>query len=162
MKENTLCLILDKSNDRILFGMKKRGFGEGKINGFGGKIEEFDESICHAAAREVKEECGLDVHHNYLVKSAEIDFYFPYKREWDQKVHVFVVYYNEDMGEPKESEEMSVVWYRIEDIPFEKMWDPDKNWIPYILDNKKILSEIHFNEDNNTTDKIEIKEIESF
>ena len=30
--------------DSILLGMKKRGFGVGKYNGFGGKVEK-DESI---------------------------------------------------------------------------------------------------------------------
>ncbi len=34
----TLCLIVD--DGRILLGMKKRGFGAGRWNGFGGKVEE--------------------------------------------------------------------------------------------------------------------------
>ncbi|MDA3837002.1 MAG: 8-oxo-dGTP diphosphatase [Nanoarchaeota archaeon] len=160
MKQNTLCLIIDKDKDRILFGMKKRGFGEGKINGFGGKIEESDESIYHAAAREVSEECNLNIHTDYIVKYGEIDFYFPYKEDWNQKVHIFIAYQWE--GEPKESEEMSTVWYRLKDIPFENMWDTDKNWMPYILNNKKIKATFHFKEDNNTTDRFNIEEVESF
>ena len=40
--------------------MKKRGFGAGKWNGFGGKVEP-GETIVEAAVREVKEECGYDV-----------------------------------------------------------------------------------------------------
>ena len=40
--------------------MKKRGFGEGKWNGFGGKVEE-GETILQAALRELKEECGASV-----------------------------------------------------------------------------------------------------
>lgn len=35
--ETTLCLL--KKDDEILLAMKKRGFGEGKYNGVGGKIE---------------------------------------------------------------------------------------------------------------------------
>lgn len=35
--ETTLCLL--KRNDEILLAMKKRGFGTGKYNGVGGKIE---------------------------------------------------------------------------------------------------------------------------
>ena len=34
----------------VLLGMKKRGFGEGRWNGFGGKVEE-DETIEEAAIR---------------------------------------------------------------------------------------------------------------
>lgn len=160
MKQKTLCLIIDKKKDEILFGMKKRGFGEGKINGFGGGVENFDESIYHAAIREVSEECSLDIPHDAIVKQAEIDFYFPNKDNWNQKVHVFVA--NNWIGEPRESEEMSVIWYKIKEIPFDKMWDTDKNWMPYILENKKIKAEFFFKEDNNTTDRFDIKEIENF
>lgn len=38
----TLCLI--RKGDHILLGMKKRGFGEGRWNGFGGKVKD-NESI---------------------------------------------------------------------------------------------------------------------
>ena len=40
--------------------MKKRGFGVGKWNGFGGKVEA-GETVVEAAAREVTEECGYSV-----------------------------------------------------------------------------------------------------
>jgi 8-oxo-dGTP diphosphatase/2-hydroxy-dATP diphosphatase len=43
-----LVLVLKKSE--ILLGLKKRGFGEGKWNGFGGKIES-GESVIQAAIR---------------------------------------------------------------------------------------------------------------
>ena len=160
MKDTTLCIIFDKNKERVLFGMKKRGFGEGKINGFGGKVSDEDESIYHAAAREVLEECNLKVNPDFLIKVGEIDFYFPYKEEWNQKMHTFFAYDYE--GEPKESDEMSVVWYRIKDIPFEKMWDTDQSWMPYILNDKKIKAEFYLKEDNNTTDTFKINEIEDF
>ena len=44
MKLLTLVLVLDKAAHaperaaRILLGLKKRGFGAGKFNGFGGKV----------------------------------------------------------------------------------------------------------------------------
>ena len=38
MRNATLMLIVDEN--KILLGMKKRGFGEGKWNGFGGKVNE--------------------------------------------------------------------------------------------------------------------------
>ena len=41
--------------------MKKRGFGMGKWNGFGGKVE-LNETISSAANRELFEECGLKAH----------------------------------------------------------------------------------------------------
>jgi hypothetical protein len=33
----TLCIV--HQNDKVLLGMKKRGFGMGRWNGFGGKVE---------------------------------------------------------------------------------------------------------------------------
>ena len=41
-----------------MLGLKKRGFGEGKYNGFGGKLNK-GESFEEAACREIEEECGL-------------------------------------------------------------------------------------------------------
>jgi len=40
--------------DRILLGMKKRGFGAGWWNGFGGKVQQ-GETIEEAAKRSTKE-----------------------------------------------------------------------------------------------------------
>ena len=46
--------------NEILLGMKKRGFGTGKWNGFGGKIEN-GESAEQGAIRELEEESSLVV-----------------------------------------------------------------------------------------------------
>ena len=54
----TLCIIYQ--DRKILLGMKKRGFGVGKWNGFGGHVEEA-ESTEEAVKREVFEEAGLKV-----------------------------------------------------------------------------------------------------
>lgn len=47
-KVMTLTMIL--KNDEVLLGMKNRGIGEGKWNGFGGKVEA-NETIDDAAKR---------------------------------------------------------------------------------------------------------------
>jgi 8-oxo-dGTP pyrophosphatase MutT (NUDIX family) len=41
---------LDHNDQKILLGLKKRGFGEGKWNGFGGKVH-VNETIRQAAVR---------------------------------------------------------------------------------------------------------------
>ena len=38
MKQTNLCFLL--KDGKVLLGMKKRGFGAGKWNGFGGKLKE--------------------------------------------------------------------------------------------------------------------------
>ena len=45
-----LTLAFVREHGRILLGMKKRGFGEGRVNGFGGKVEK-GESIAEGAKR---------------------------------------------------------------------------------------------------------------
>ncbi len=47
-----LTLLFVMESDRVLLGMKKRGFGAGRWNGFGGKVEA-QESIEEAAKRQV-------------------------------------------------------------------------------------------------------------
>ena len=47
-KAYTLAFI--QKEDKVLLGLKKRGFGEGKWNGFGGKPHE-GETITEAAVR---------------------------------------------------------------------------------------------------------------
>lgn len=45
-----LTLLLVHQKDRILLAMKKKGFGKGKFNGFGGKVQK-NESVYEAAIR---------------------------------------------------------------------------------------------------------------
>ena len=54
--ETTLCLL--RKENKILLAMKKRGFGTGKYNGVGGKIEN-GETLNEAMIRETKEEIGV-------------------------------------------------------------------------------------------------------
>jgi 8-oxo-dGTP diphosphatase/2-hydroxy-dATP diphosphatase len=67
----TLCLIV--KDDRVLLGMKKRGFGMGKWNGFGGKLHD-GESIEDATRRETLEECGVII--NTMEKAGMNTFTF--------------------------------------------------------------------------------------
>ena len=54
----TLCII--HKHPKILLGMKKRGFGAGRWNGFGGKVN-IVEAIEDSAKREFREEAGIEV-----------------------------------------------------------------------------------------------------
>jgi len=101
MQDATL-VFLTRDN-QILLGLKKRGFAQGKLNGFGGKIEA-GETVQAAAARELREECGVEVDVTDLTRVARLEFFFPAKPEWDQVVHAFLV--ECWRGEPRETDEM--------------------------------------------------------
>ncbi|XP_063790686.1 oxidized purine nucleoside triphosphate hydrolase isoform X2 [Pseudophryne corroboree] len=94
-----LTLVLVVQPPRILLGMKKRGFGAGLWNGFGGKVQD-GETIEEAAKRELWEESGLSV--DTLLKIGHIKFEFVGSTEL-LDVHVFRA--DEFKGEPSESED---------------------------------------------------------
>lgn len=143
MKLATLCFLL--RDDEICLALKKVRFGAGKYNGFGGKVgdkPEFeDETIEEALVREGKEE--LDITIKDYKKAGEIAFVFPDKAEWGQIVHVFICKGWE--GEAKESEEMRPEWFKLTEIPYEKMWDDDKYWLPKVLDGDFVRAKFKFN-----------------
>jgi len=37
-------------------------------------------------------------------------------------------------------------WFKIEKIPFTKMWDDDRFWLPLVLDGKKLRAKFVFQE----------------
>ena len=58
MKIQLTTLLLILNDNQILLAEKKRGFGIGKFNGIGGKVEK-DETIEEAMIRETQEEIGV-------------------------------------------------------------------------------------------------------
>lgn len=135
----TLCLALQE--DRILLGMKKRGFGMGRWNGFGGKVEE-GETIEQAAHRETREECGIVIER--MEKVGIHEFEFENARGEILEVHVFCV--TAFSGEPQETEEMRPQWFTIDAIPYDEMWPDDIHWVPVFLAGKKFRTKFLFGE----------------
>jgi len=143
MSKKILTLLIIHQKDRVLLGLKKRGFGEGKWNGFGGKVAK-SETIEEAAKRELFEEARLTV--NNMEKLGVIDFSWKNKKGI-LEVNIFKAV--DFSGEPKESDEMMPQWFLIKDIPYEKMWSDDKYWLPMFLENKKFKGKFLFDENNN-------------
>ncbi len=147
----TLCII--HKQQKVLLGMKKRGFGAGRWNGFGGKVM-LGETIEDAARREIKEEAGIDV--KDLEQVGLIDFEFQGNPEI-LKVNIFKS--GEFLGEPIESEEMKPQWFDVKEIPFDKMWPDDVFWIPLFLAGKKFKGKFLFGKDDVILEK-ELLEVE--
>lgn len=149
----TLCIIHQHS--KILLGMKKRGFGVGRWNGFGGKVAG-EETIEQAAKREIEEEAGIKV--EKLDKAGVIEFEFKGNPEILQ-VHIFKS--DNFLGQPTESEEMKPQWFHIDEIPFKEMWPDDIYWMPLFLRGKKFRGKFIFGESDVILKQelLEVKEI---
>jgi len=159
MKIATLLFLIKKSSDGrsdICLAMKKRGFGKGKYNGVGGKVEE-GESIEDAVRREAQEEIGVVV--GNIKKFAELTFTFPHQPSFNQVVHVHTT--EEWEGEPDETEEMSPSWLSTSYIPYEEMWPDDIFWLPKVLEGHKIRGRFVFGENDNILEK-EVASVDAF
>ena len=139
-KQLTLCII--HKSDKVLLGMKKRGFGVGNWNGFGGKVMA-GETIKKAATRELFEESGIKP--TAMEKLGVLDFSWEGKPEILQ-VTVFKV--KNFSGVPRETEEMKPRWFLVNEIPYQKMWPDDAYWFPLFLKNKKFQGKFIFNSRN--------------
>ena len=127
-------------DDRVLLIYKKRGFGAGKYNGAGGKIEEGEDKY-QAAAREVWEEIGVVVQE--LVYRGVLVFYSTLDR-LDIVVHVFVT--TKFSGNPKETAEAKPAWFRVDRLPWDKMWEDDRIWLKPVLQGKNVFGVFRFDE----------------
>ncbi|MFA5098708.1 MAG: 8-oxo-dGTP diphosphatase [Candidatus Paceibacterota bacterium] len=141
----TLCII--HQHPKVLLGMKKRGFGAGRWNGFGGKVSE-GESIEEAAKREIREEAGIEV--GDFEKVGIIEFEFLGNLEI-LEVHIFRA--KDFSGEPAESEEMKPQWFHVDEIPFGEMWSDDIYWLPLFLEGKKFRGKILFDNSDNVLEQ---------
>lgn len=146
----TLCVI--HNDTHVLLGMKKVGFGRGRWNGFGGKVER-GESIEAAIARELEEEAKVESAD--MRKRGLLTFSFEGNPEV-LEVHVFSGSAIE--GVPQETEEMRPQWFKISDIPYDTMWPDDRYWIPLLLSGKNFQGEFYFR-DNKTLIKHNLKEV---
>lgn len=138
MKKKILTLCIPVQDGRVLLGMKKRGFGMGRWNGFGGKLEA-GETIEEAAKREAFEEAEIAIEEMRPIGTLDFEFKGD---ETILEVHIFKV--TRFTGEPTETEEMKPQWFSADDIPFKKMWPDDVYWIPLLLADRAFTGKFVF------------------
>lgn len=144
MTRKILTLVIVQKDGEVLLGMKKRGFGMGKWNGFGGKVEQ-GETIEEAAKRELFEEAGVTIEN--MEKLGTLDFSWHGKENEILEVNIFKA--TDFSGEPAETEEMKPQWFDVAQVPFEKMWSSDAFWYSPFLENKKFTGKFVFDDKNN-------------
>lgn len=136
MKSSSLVVI--HTSEKILLGLKKRGFGEGRWNGFGGKILE-GETAEQSAVRELEEEAGIKAER--LTARGELSFTFT---DGTESWHMEIFRCEKYSGEPIETEEMKPQWFAFSEIPYQDMWANDRVWVPLFLEGKMIRGQVNF------------------
>lgn len=149
----SLVFLLDASQKRVLLGYKKRGFGAGRWNGFGGKMDP-GETMLECASRELYEESGLKVPSDKLERRGRLHFNMLTDGMVDKQTGVVssrlhVSIFSTDLsdvesGEISESEEMRPQWWNYHDVPLDEMWMDDKYWLPAVLAGQDIVGDFVF------------------
>lgn len=163
----SLIFLLDTPSSRVLLGLKKRGFGVNKFNGFGGKLEP-GETMAECASRELHEESGCRVpveklqargrmHFHMLNDSGMLD-----KKSGKIIPHLYVYLFSAELkdvaeGKVSESDEMRPEWFDFEQVPLEKMWQDDQYWLPTLLSGSDVVGAFEFS----TQEVIERKHIKA-
>jgi 8-oxo-dGTP diphosphatase len=124
----------------ILLIHKKRGLGAGKINGPGGRIDP-GETAHQCAVREVQEEL--------LVTPTGVTFCGTLKFQFvdGYSIQGEVFRATDCEGEPTETDEAIPLWYPLDDLPFDAMWEDDPIWFPHLLANRRFEGRFTFDED---------------
>lgn len=112
--------------EKILLIRKKRGFGAGKINGPGGKIDP-GETALESALRETFEELGI------RPRGAEQhgELHFQFRDGFS--LHCAVFRADDYEGEPRETDEAIPFWTPLDQIPYDEMWADDRHWLPLLI-----------------------------
>lgn len=148
MIQATLCFLVDAvPANRVLLGRKKRGLGEGKFNGFGGKVEA-GETVLETAVREMREESEVIVSPKDMVLAGHFYFYMPAKPEWNMEVFAYIAITWQ--GTPVESSEMTPRWFAVDQVPYANMWADDAIWLPRVLAGERLKGAFTFADDNET------------
>ena len=172
-KEYTL-VVVTTSHNRILLGLKNRGFGKGMYNSFGGKFDHPEESVEECACRELNEEANIAIPLQEMRKhKVGIQRYTFENDPLEMVMHLFRIHLDEErmIQNIRGCEEITPKWF--EDwykIPLDNMFADDSHWLTALLASPKPL-EIngwyHFRENCQETNTVlhyymDVKPKESF
>ena len=124
--------------DSVLLIRKLRGHGEGKVNAPGGRIEA-GESVEACAIREVREEVGIRV--QALALRALLRYHDP-TEGLAMAGYAFVS--SDFRGAHARTAEADPFWCRIDEIPYDEMWENDRIWLPRVLRGERIRADFRF------------------
>jgi 8-oxo-dGTP diphosphatase len=147
MKRTVLSFVFD--GDRLLMIHKKRGQGSGKWNVPGGKIKD-NETPEAAVIRETEEETGIIPTDPKQI--GILEFRFPKGNNWENLCDVFIAKSFTGCLQ-SETEECSAEWTPIEKIPYDKLWDSDRRWLPLVFSGEPLHRIYTFDENDKVIDE---------
>ncbi len=137
-KEASLVIIENMATQELLMVRNHRGINEGCVNFPSGKKEP-DETMEQCAAREVKEETGLDLadmKRAGYVEFPTFDFY------------VTIFYASSYRGTLKQNDaEADVFWVSKKEIPYHQMRAADRDFIPQVLAGRFVKKQYIYDRD---------------
>lgn len=97
VESSTLIILTNVNERKLLLGKKLRGFGTGKYNGFGGRLER-GETPAQCAKRELMEEANLSIELDEFVTGSvgRLSFTFQDREQIEMLVHLFHINVNFD------------------------------------------------------------------
>ncbi len=135
---------------KVLLIRKKRGFGAGKINGPGGKVDP-GETPLQSALRETHEELGIIVLD--ATEHGELRFQF---RD-GLSLHCAVFRATDFEGEPRETDEAVPLWTPLDQIPYDEMWADDRHWLPLLIQGEHFTGYFEFDGEELLSRKIVVR-----
>lgn len=124
----------------ILLIEKKRGLGAGKVNGPGGKVDP-GETVEECAIREVHEELGVKVRRLEPMGEHLFQFVDGYS------IHCWVYRSFDVEGVAVETPEAKPLWTPVDAIPYDRMWEDDRIWLPMVIEGQRFRGRWVFDDD---------------
>ena len=141
----TLAVVVHPDGERILMGRKLRGFGKGKITGYGGK-QEPGETLVQTIRREFHEESSFLLPEEAFAHVGKIDFEFPYHPDWWFECHIFRI---DDFDQtPPISDELNPRWVRLDNLPSSEMWADNAFWLKLAAQGERFKARFTYAADN--------------
>lgn len=138
MKLSTLVFLV--RDGCVYLANKKRKFGAGCLNGYGGKMQPEDKTIEDTAIRELREESGVTALN--LLKVGVIEFF-------EEETLIFnchIFFCSKWEGNLRETEEMGMPEpYLLDNLPYDRMWHGDRTWLPIIFSGQNIRGKSYYN-----------------
>ncbi len=125
--------------DRVLLIRKKRGLGQGKVNGPGGKLEPGEDALT-SAVREIEEELVIRVPPEACEEMGLLRFQFVDGLALHCVVFRALTY----EGTPTETDEAVPLWFGLDELPFEEMWADDRHWLRRMLGGERFRGDFLF------------------